>query len=469
MDIHFFSACSRTRLACTALLVALTLVACSEPEPATGTAIQNVTVIDAVSGVRENQSVVFVDDEIIAVLPATAELNVAEVIDGSGQYLIPGLWDFHVHLAYEPSLSSSMADLFLSWGITSVRDTGGLLEEVLPIVEAMRSGESPAPRVYYAGPLLDGNDVVYNGVGRPEIGTRVATPEDAREVVQELYDQGVSFIKIYEMVSPEVFAALVDAAEELNLPIDSHVPLSMRARIAGPDVDSIEHLRNIEMDCAANSGDLHGIRLARLANPEGLPGADLRSSLHSLQRLPAIAAYDEAECDQTIAAMSDTVMVPTLRLNSFSLLPAWERADFSAALNRLPAPLAQSWREQADTRSQQAPGDTKFAEWSLFLTNRMYEAGVPIGAGTDTPINLSIPGYSLHSELEMLVNAGLTPMSALEAATLVPARYFGLENEMGSISVGQVADMVLLSADPLADISNTKAIELVISKGQVLR
>jgi hypothetical protein len=461
------------------LLLSLGLISCTEQEaPATGSsepetidavAIENITLIDALNGVRENQTVIFSGDEIIAVQAASVAHNANEVIDGSGRYLIPGLWDFHVHLTYEEGLVDAMADLFLSYGITSVRDTGGLLDKVLPVVEAMNEADSLAPRVYYAGPLLDGNFVVYNGIGRPEIGTSVPTDEAARQTVSMLADAGVSFIKIYEMVSPEVFAALVAAAEDLGLPIDSHVPLSMRASVAGPDVDAIEHLRNIEMDCAADAEALHATRLQLLENPEEIPGAELRASLHSLQRLPAIANYDEARCDQTIAAMSDTVMVPTLRLNSFNLVPAWERNDFEDALIRLPAEVREEWRSQAINRSQQPPGDSTFAEWSLFLTGRMHEAGVPIGAGTDTPINLAVPGYSLHSELDMLVRAGLTPLEAIEAATLEPAKFFDLQDSMGSIDVGKVADLVMLGANPLDNISATKAIELVVSQGRVIR
>lgn len=123
---------------------------------------------------------------------------------------------------------------------------------------------------------------------------------------------------------------------------------------------------------------------------------------------------------------------------------------------------------QTANRSVAPAGDPTFAEWSLFLTERMHSAGVPFGAGTDVPINLSVPGYSLHSELDMLVRAGLTPMEALEAATLEPAKFFGLEAEMGSITEGQVADLVLLDANPLDDINNTKRISRVISKGQLI-
>ena len=284
-------------LVCVALLTA-----CAEPE-STATAITNVTVIDAVNGVRENQTVIFDGDEITAIRSSGPEPSVAETIDGSGKFLIPGLWDFHVHLSYDDRFTDYMPELFLSYGITSVRDTGGLMHKMLPIVEKMRAPEAIAPRVFFAGPLLDGNFVVYDGESRPEIGIRNSTPDDARAAIRNLKEQGVDFIKIYEMVSPAVFDALVETANELELPIDSHVPLSLRASTAGPSVDSIEHLRNIELDCASNAPELHETRLELLKNPDGLSGGDLRSSLHSLQRLPAIAAYDEARCDQTLSTL----------------------------------------------------------------------------------------------------------------------------------------------------------------------
>jgi hypothetical protein len=449
--------------------IALLGVGCSQPVP-TGTAITNVTIIDAVNGVRENQSVIFVGDEITAIQPADAELNVAESIDGTGKYLIPGLWDFHVHLTYDDRFTESMPALFLSYGITSVRDTGGLLHKVLPVVEKMRADDALAPRVFFAGPLLDGNFVVYDGDGRPEIGVQNATPSDARTMITGLKEQGVDFIKIYEMVSPEVFEAMVETANELELPIDSHVPLAMRASTAGPLVDSIEHLRNIEMDCASDTPALHEERLERLKNPDGLSGADLRSSLHSLQRLPAIANYDQERCDETLKALESTTQVPTLRLLSMSLAPPWLRDDWDDALSRLPAEAAAPWVEATAERRSSPPQeiDTTYADWGLFLTGRAHDAGVPIGAGTDTPIALAVPGFSLHSELEFLVRAGLSPIEALESATVIPAEYFSQQDEMGSIDVGKRADMVLLNANPLDDIANTKSITAVVTKGKLL-
>jgi len=253
------------------VFLSLTLLAACQDRPS-GTAITNVTVIDAVNGVRQNQTVVFDGDEIVAVRPADETISVAKSIDATDKYLIPGLWDFHVHLTYDDRFVKTMPALFLSYGITSVRDTGGLMHKILPVVETMRAENVIAPRVFFAGPLLDGRFVVYDGIDRPEIGVQNATPQQARETISKLKEQGVDFIKIYEMVSPDVFQAMVETANELGLPIDSHVPLSMRASIAGPSVDSIEHLRNIELDCAGNSAGLHETRLERLKNPEGLSG-----------------------------------------------------------------------------------------------------------------------------------------------------------------------------------------------------
>lgn len=451
------------------LVVACQIVACQPASQSTGTAITNVTVIDAVNGIRTNQTVIYDGDEIVSVNPDGAPANVAKTIDGSGKYLIPGLWDFHVHLSYDERFTEDMPALFLSYGVTSVRDTGGILRKMLPIVDKMRAPDAIAPRVWFAGPLLDGTLVVYDGESRTEIGVRNATPDEARATIIELKDQGVDFIKIYEMVSPTVFEAMVETAQELDLPIDSHVPLSMRADIAGPRVDSIEHLRNIEFECASNASELYETRLERLNNPGGLSGFELRSSLHDLQRLPAIAAYDEARCDRVIDSLTSTMQVPTLRMTALNQAPPFDKPDWNEALSRIREDARQEWTAMAaDLATNPVEAYTKFGEWARFLTGRMHQRGVPIGAGTDTPIFLAIPGYSLHSELEQLVASGLSPLEALSAATLRPAEYFGIEDEIGTVDPGKRADLLLLDANPLSNISNTRQISAVISKGRYL-
>ena len=446
------------------------LAACSRPPEARGTAISNVTVIDAVHGVRDAQTVIFDGDEIIAVGSAGDDLPaVKNEIDGSGRFLIPGLWDMHVHLTFDERFTASMPASFLYYGITSVRDTGGMVEKLQPVIAAMRAKDAHSPRVWWSGPLQDGSRVVYDGESRPLIGQQNASPAAARDSVLALADAGVDFIKIYELVRPDVFEALAAAARERNLPIAAHVPLSMTALYAGPEVDSMEHLRNVELACAANAGELLEQRLSLMAEANDISGADLRSSIHALQRLPAIANYDAARCADVIDALAGTIQVPTLRLNAMTLVPPFDRAGFPAAVELLPAEVAAEWRKVGEDRaSSDEVRDTTFGEWSLRLSGDMNRAGVPIGAGTDAPIGIAIPGYSLHSELEMLVRAGLSPLEALQAATVRPAQFFGLEDKMGTIAPGMRADLLLLNANPLDAIANTREIDTVVSQGRVM-
>ncbi len=446
------------------LLVLLAFVGCAPAGPAADLAITNVTVVDAVDGARGALTVLVTDGRITSVQPASDPVDAAEVVDGSGRYLIPGLWDFHVHLTYDDRFTEAMPGLFLHHGVTSVRDTGGDLDLVLPVVEQMRAEGVLAPRVFFAGPLLDGRDVVYDGDGLPLLGIANPDVETARANVARLAEAGVDFVKIYEMVTPEVFDALASEAAARGLPMDGHVPLSMRARDVGPRVQSLEHLRNIEMDCIADAEADVLARRAALENPEGMSGGALRSSLHRAYRLPSVAAYDEAECDLVLEAMRGTIQVPTLRLNARVLRPPYARADWGAATSKLPQDAAEDW----GARSGEAVESAIYPDWSLFLIGRMHEAGVPIGAGTDTPIGYAIPGYSLHSELEYLVMAGLPPLEALRAATLRPAEFFGLENEMGAVREGYLADLVLLDANPLDDISATRGVRAVVTQGRLL-
>jgi len=456
------------RLLGPAILVLAGVAGCGDAEPVDGIAFEDVTVIDAERGIRTGQRVVVIGERIAAVGPMSEGAPVVtHTVDAAGRYLIPGLWDMHVHFLYDAVLTDEMAALFVEHGITSVRDTGGDLERLVALRDALETGAAPAPRVFLSGPLLDGRHVVYDGgdPGRPELGTAVPGVAAAERQVAALQAAGADFIKIYELVMPAVFDALVDAARARDLPVAAHVPLMMTADQAGPLVDSMEHLRNVELACAANFEELLAARQARITAFEDGRGYDLRSAIHAAQRIPAIEAYDTARCAEVLSTLTDTIQVPTLRLNAFSLARPFERADWNDALARLPESVTARWSEQLADRLQ---GDTTFAEWSVFVTGLMRDQGVPIGAGTDTPIGLAVPGYSLHTELALLVESGLTPLEALEAATLIPAHFFDLQDELGTVAAGKVADLVLLDADPLADIANTRRVAGVMIGGRWL-
>ena len=445
-------------------------------------AIEPVTVVDAVAGSRPDQRVVVRGDEIIWVGPTGARpmrgeddgprVPPGQVIDGGGRVLAPGLWDAHVHFVYDEALTEAMPDLFLDHGITSVRDTGGDLEQLLGLRADWRAAGRPTPRIYLAGPLLDGRRVVYDGQapGQPPLGTSTPDVETARAAVARIAERGGDLIKIYELVSPEVFAALVAAAREAGLPIAAHVPLTLAADEAGPLVDSMEHLRNIELACAADSATLLAARRARIAEAGPGRGHPLRRALHDAQRHAAIASSDPVRCAEVLDRLRGTIQVPTLRLNAFNVARPFAEPTWQAAAASLPADVRARWAETVAELS--VPGyawDLRFARWSLGLVARMRDAGVPVAAGTDTPIRLAIPGESLHRELELLVESGFSPREALHAATIEPARFFGVDDEMGRIAPGQRADLLLLDGDPLVDVRHLRRIRGVVSRGAWVR
>jgi hypothetical protein len=472
---------AKVSIACLTLISICLLSGCGdEPNPhaiaPADIAITDITIIDATNGTRQNMTVRLRGDQIIDVAPsATINATANQVIDGRGKYLIPGLWDMHVHITYEPALIEKMPDLFLDYGITSVRDTGGMLPALLPEIEKWRAVGAEAPRIFFSGPLLDGAKVVYDGRDRPQIGIANADAEQAAANVADLAAAGVDFIKIYELVSPSVFDALVAAADQHGLPIAAHVPLALDAGTAGPQVGTMEHLRNIELACASDAEDAEDLLAARqaiLLNPGEISGYHLRSRLHNEFRAPALerATINSERCSQVIQSLKNTIQVPTLRLNTIPTYSPLSRDDWLTHLANLPPEVASRWQATAQSFFGKAGAlQVDMVNWSLDLVGAMNRADVPIGAGTDTPIGQAIPGYSLHTELERLVEAGLSPLEALTAATVRPAEFLGLEATYGTVQPGKVADLVILTHNPLADIRNTRAIESVISKGQVVR
>jgi len=460
----------------------LGMMACSRPATSPrlediDLLVSNVTVIDSATG-PQVANVLIDHGEIVDVIPGEAADSpttqplidrAKRHIEGAGKYLIPGLWDFHVHFTYDERFSDSMGDLFLYHGITSVRDTGGLLEKLLPVVDDLRGNGRVSPDVWFSGPLLDGPSVVYDGDHRPGLGIANATPAEARRNIAEIHAAGASFLKIYEMVSPEIFAAIVEEASQRNLPIDAHVPLTMLAREVAPKVQSLEHLRNYELDCITDREAKRNERVSIMQNAGDTPGANLRSQLHGLQRMASIEAEDTNVCAQSTKALTNTMSVPTLRLNTLRTMPPMQRADFEPALSLIPLDVREEWLMLiASLNNETQQPDTTMTDWSLRRTGELHRAGAPIAAGTDTPIGLSIPGYSLHTELQRLVAAGLSPQEALDSATLRPAEFFSIEDKLGLIRPGYTADLILLSANPLENIGNTRAVELVLKGGKVV-
>ncbi len=457
--------------------VALLAFACTPPGETFENAvcIENISTVDPKDGLREKQTVIIRDGKIFKIAP-TGELKLSsknQIIDGTGKYLIPGLWDSHIHFAYIESLAPRMFDLFLSYGITSVRDTGGEIGFVKKWKDASLANPTDAPRVMIAGPLLDGMPNVYDGSdpGHPPLSVGSNSVEAVADQVESITKVGVDLLKAYEMLTPEQFAMVMKLAKEKGLKVTGHVPLSMDvATASNAGLNSMEHMRNLELSCASNADELLKQRQEMLRKGKTIPGGELRTNIHSAQREIAVKNYDEKKADEIIQVLlkNQTWQIPTLALNTGQTRRPFGQPEWQESFEYLPDTLRAQWQGVIDGAKDREipPFRQQYSQWMLNMAAKIHKAGIPIMAGTDTPIGFLTPGMSLHEELVVLVEAGLTPQEALKTATLNPAKYFNLENELGSIKETMWADLLILTANPLENIKNTQRIDAVVKQGK---
>jgi len=461
------------------ILICLLLISCKNPIKEyfeNSYCIENTNIIDAKQGLETNMTIVISGNKIIRVEKAK-DLRLSNkniIYNGSGKYIIPGLWDSHVHFAFEKKLAGSMFNLFIAYGITSVRDTGGEINFLKDLKSKSKSNPDNYPRVKIAGPLIDGKHNVYNGnsVYFPPLSIRTASVVETEIKVNKLIKDGVDFLKAYEMLSPEQFEAITNIAKENGLKVTGHIPLSMDAiSTSNMGLNSIEHLRNLEMSSTADTKGLLKLRRNALKNKNRIQGSDLRTSIHNSQRMSSIKKTDSAELKRVlnVLAKNETWQIPTLILYRGWAYKLYEDSEWKNTFEFLPVEIKEKWNSQIALISNQENKELQdFSNWSQSITKMMNKLDIKFMAGTDSPIGFQTPGYSLHNELEMFVNFGFTNLEALEAATYNPASYFNMEKDLGLIKVGQIADLVILSRNPLEDISNTKEIESVIKNGHLM-
>ncbi len=442
------------------LVAMLTFCPASASVGAAQIAITHVTVINpGTSSVQANQTLVINGDLITSVADA-ARARIpknARVIDANGQYLIPGLWDMHVHSAFGdwfPHGREVILPLYVANGVTGVRDMGGDLPVLLSWRKQIASGQIAGPRMVISGPMLDG--YLPSGKLRFPSSVPVTTPASAIQAVDSLKKQGVDFIKVQSEISHDAYLAASAEAHKQGLPFAGHVPDKVRIReVIDAGQVSIEHLMGIFEGCSTQED--------RFINGEG-----------SLKVL--LSTQDQKACDSLIKllAQHQTWQAPTL---------VWQRGGtFLDQLDPKHQPLDKyvpaywrevSWRRFMDemmpavSRDPLALRKEYFAR-QLQITGAMHRAGVPFLAGTDTAPGVYVmPGFSLHDELADFVEAGFTPMEALQTATSNPAKFLGIEAKFGSAEAGKVADLVLLSANPLQDIRNMRKINAVVANGRL--
>ena len=448
----------------------LLAAACSAPAPSTGpapegpasVAITGVSVVDVESGaVRAGQTVVVRGDRIVSVGPA-ARARVpagAAVVDGRGKFVIPGLWDMHVH-AWDRELNTA---LFAAFGVTGVRDMASM-PPMGAWRDSIRAGTARGPRMLAAGPILDGANPIWGAM--PGFSIPVTNAAEAAAAVDSVAARRWDMVKVYTKLTAEPFFAIAAESKRRGLPMVGHVPdLVSVAEASDAGMRSIEHNYGLEMACSSREAELRDSLRVALA-PE--PAWPVYGPVQSRIFAQAAASRDAAKCRALYERLAEngTYWTPTL-----TVLRGFAFMGDSAELARLPMEYARKgmyWQAvRPVTPEQRARREEAFgrriAEWG-----EMRRAGVPILAGTDLANPNVIAGWSLHDELSLLVRAGLSPLEALRAATLTPARYMGAMDSMGTVAAGRVADLVVLDANPLEDVRNTQRIHAVVARGRLI-
>ena len=447
--------------------------ACSKPHPAT-IAITHATVIDATGAPPKPNSTILIDGEKISAIGPDSSLEIpsgARVIDATGKYLIPGLADMHIHLmgAGEPSGSREfILPLLIANGITTVRDMGGDVTQLKKLKKEIESGDQLGPQIFFTGPYLDGNPPYF----QPSIV--VVTSAEAYAAVSKLKSEGVDFIKVQSRLKPTAYFAIAEAARKENIHFVGHVPDSISpAQASDAGQASIEHLTGILLACSSREAELRQQQL----NPPPRKETQRQTSLRQRAWQQAVLnTYSPEKAQKLYAKLlaNQTWQVPTLPLliELAYLTPATDRAS-DPNLKYIPQNLQKIWKQgRAESLANKTSGDfllrAKLVEASLKAVGDMHATGIPMMAGTDSTAPNLVPGFALHDSIADMVHAGLTPMEALQAATSKPAEFLNRGNEQGTIALGQRADLVLLDANPLADIHNTQKIHAVILKGKFL-
>jgi imidazolonepropionase-like amidohydrolase len=434
--------------------------------------IRNVTVVDVEAGVlREKQNVVVIDGRIASVgtaKPAQAQASLV-AIDGTGRYLMPGLWDMHIHSL---KISSQyIHPLFIANGVTGVREMWGCMSEPDSFIaclddlerwnEALRDKSGLSPRyVLQSSFQINGGEGVPDGM--PDF-FRARNAQEARELVAYYAEAGVDSLKTYSDLSAAAYHALADGAREHGIMLAGHRPVrvSLEEMLAAGQ-DSVEHPRLFLFECYEKAAAYRA-----LPDPLGAYNTEMRADF--------IDRQDAERCASLIDAMaeSDTWWTPTLQVLRMSALAADRGFRDDPRRKYIPYLLkAAMWMPDADRAAANSTDesgrnvDAAMYRMALQHVGQAHMVGVKILAGTDAGDTYVFPGFSIHDELVELVSAGLTPADALRSATVDAALFSGQENDFGSIDTGKVADMILLNADPLADIHNTRNIAGLFFNGQ---
>ena len=407
-------------------------------------AITHVTVIDVQNGSRLADQNVLVSGNLITAVGSANQVAVPNgitTLDGRGKFLIPGMWDMHVHslehLGIDYSYGMEPYKLYVANGITGIRDMGSSFIQFVVGKRRIEGGQLVAPRIVASGPLLEGGQPALN---RAIISKYVPTPEAGRLAVDALAESGVDFLKIHNGLTRETYLATAAEAKQKNIVFAGHVPEGVTAMEASDlGQRSIEHLAPITAAC--------------------VDPASLRNAETSSAPIPIL----DGKCEQALRqiARNGTWLTPTI-ISGFPQTSS-NSPDVEAQLRYLKPERRATC---PPLPAQERPGARVRHQLDLRITKMASDAGIRMMAGTDTT-TCRQPGFAVLQEITLFVEAGLSPVEALRTATLNPAVYLDKGDVLGTITRGKVADMVLLDADPLADIHNVTRISAVVANGRL--
>jgi hypothetical protein len=459
-----------------ALLISFALsTASSQQKPQQNIlAISDVTVIDATGAPAQPNMTVVITGDRITKIAKTGEVAIpkkAQVIDGKGKFMIPGLWDMHVHTVIG-SLPKLYFPLFIANGVTGVRDMAAPdLGFVKQLRKDIDEGRVVGPRIV-AGQMVDGPMPFWPGLPIP-----VSDAAGARQAVASAKDRGADFIKVYSLVPRQAYFGLADEAKKRGITFAGHVPFLVSASEASDaGQKSIEHLEGIWLGCSAEEPKLRKILEEAVKDAKDIN--QIRTSLVralNATQLSAVETYSQEKATALFArfAKNGTWQAPTLvvkRAGAFM-----DDSDFTndPRLKYIRPGIRDGWKNQDDWRLKNRSAESSARYRQIFqkeldLILAMHRSGVKMLAATDAVVWYVFPGFSLHDELGLFVQAGLSPLEALQTATRNPAIYLGLIDMLGTVEIGKKADLVLLEANPLENISNTKRINAVIVNGQMI-
>ncbi len=436
-----------------------------------GLAITHITIINPGDPHPQHDMTILIHGRSIASVGRSNAVKLppsAKVIDGTGKFIIPGLWDMHMHFRD----ASRDLKMYVANGVLEIRNMGGPAKEVFPLRDAIAAGQQLGPRIVASGPIVDGPDSWSN----PKFTVSVSTAEEARSMVRFLKQQGADFIKVYDGLSREAYFAIAGETKKLGLPFGGHLPSAISVKEA-----SIAGQRSIEHGVVLSGGSAIEDEYIQLRlDPSAFEEA-LRTKNFSL--IPARIARDDTamldhfsqqRADETyrLLAKNNTFLTPTLVTQRALTFIDDLNAQPDPRMQYVSAEELQWWKPENGMLTKYRTPEyiaMRKREYAKMLEEipRAQALGVRFLAGTDITIPYTYPGFSLHDELKLFVEAGLTPMQALETATTNPALLLGLSKTWGRVAPGYIANLVLLNADPLADISNTQKIHSVVLNGNL--